>query len=287
MNTIDMNHTYRLENGLSLPVIGYGTAPLKTSIGSEMPVGIDTALRAGYRLIDTAWAYKNEDYLGEAIRRSGISRSELMISSKCSNRFRGYERATACCKESLSLLGLDYLDLYLIHWPAKDGPEEEWVHTNNETWRAFEDLYREGLVRAIGVSNFWPRHLEPLMKSASVQPMILQLEYHPGYMQEGPVAFAKEHHMVVEAWSPLGTGQLLKNETLRSIADAHGKSVAQVILHWCIRNEIIPLPKSNNEGRIRENLQLDDFLLTEDEMQTISSMEYFGGSGWTPDTIDW
>jgi len=281
------SYKYKLKNGVEIPCIGYGTAPLTDAIGKEMPVGIKYALKCGYRLIDTAWAYKNEEYLGKAIRESEIDRKELFITSKCSNRFRGYERALACFKESLSLLKLEYLDLYLIHWPAKDGPEKEWQKLNSETWRAFETLYKDGYIRAIGVSNFWPHHLKPLMENAEIQPMVLQLEYHPGYTQPGPVAFAKENGMIVEAWSPFGSGQLLNNDTLKRIGEKYGKTPAQVILNWCIRNEIIPIPKSNNEKRVAENLNVFDFELSDEDMNTLNSMSYFGGSGWTPDTITW
>ncbi len=278
---------YTLKNGVEIPCIGYGTAPLTTTIGSEMPKGIDHALKCGFRLIDTAWAYKNEDFLGAAIKNSGLKREQLFVSSKCSNRFRGYDRALMCFKESLSLLGLEYLDLYLIHWPAKDGPDEEWQAINSSTWRAFETLYKDGYVRAIGVSNFWPRHLVPLMESAEIQPMVLQLEYHPGYTQPEPVRFAKEHGLIVEGWSPFGTGQLLNNETLESIGEKYGKTPAQVILNWSIKNGVIPLPKSNNPERIAQNLDVFDFELSDKDMAVIDSMEYFGGSGWTPDTITW
>ena len=284
---MNSSYKYKLSNGVEIPCIGYGTAPFTDTIGKEMPEGIMHAFENGYRLIDTAWAYKNEDFLGKAIRESGIAREELFISSKCSNRFRGYDRALKCFKESLSLLELEYLDLYLIHWPAKDGSVEEWQKLNSETWRALETLYTDGYVRAIGVSNFWPRHLQPLMDNAKIQPMVLQLEYHPGFTQPGPVAFAKEHGMAVEAWSPLGTGKLLSNETLKHIGEKYGKSPAQVILNWCIANRVIPLPKSNNAERICQNMNIFDFKLSPDDMETLSSMDYFGGSGWTPDTITW
>lgn len=284
---MDASQRYRLSNGVEIPCIGYGTAPLNETIGQEMPVGIDEALACGYRLIDTAWAYKNEAYLGAAIRRSGIDRKELFVSSKCSNRFRGYEQALACFKESLELLRLEYLDLYLIHWPAKDGPPEEWQKLNSETWRALETLYKDGYVRAIGVSNFWPHHLEPLMEYAEIPPMVLQLEYHPGYIQAEPVAFARVHGMIVEGWSPLGTGKLLNNETLLGIGKNYNKSPAQVILNWCVNTGVIPLPKSHNEARILQNIDIFDFKMSEDDMSTLSNMEYIGGSGWTPDSITW
>ncbi len=205
----------KLNNGYMIPKIGYGTWQ---SPDSEVTVnGVKAAIACGYRHIDTAAAYKNEESVGEGIKESGIARKDLFVTSKVWNTQRGYEKTIAAFEKTLSDLDLDYLDLYLIHWPASKKDYENWEEINLETWRAMTDLYKAGKIKAIGVSNFKPHHLEALMKT-EVKPMVNQIEFHPGFMQEETVKYCRENGILVEAWSPLGTGRMLTNPDLQEIA---------------------------------------------------------------------
>jgi len=180
-------------------------------------------------------------------------------------------------------LGLDYLDLYLIHWPSN---KPDGAQVNAETWRAFEKLYSEGLIKSIGLSNFLVHYLEPLMSKAKVMPMVNQIEFHPGYMQSDTVSFCKSNDIVVEAWSPLGTGKMLTNPDLVAIAAKYGKSVAQLCIRWCLQNGTLPLPKSVTPSRIAENADVFGFDISEDDMKFINAMPFIGGSGFHPDTLE-
>lgn len=217
--------TQRLSNGLPMPVIGYGTylAPDDTA-GAR---SILDALEAGYRLIDTASVYGNEKTVGRAVRESSVPREKIFITSKVWNTDQGYDTTLAAFDASLNRLGMDYLDLYLIHWPIPAGYEEDYRKLNRETWKAMERLYKEGQVKAIGVSNFLPHHLEALMEEADIMPMVNQLEINPRYHQTETVAFCREHGILVESWGPLARGGVLEEPVLRRIADKHKKSVAR------------------------------------------------------------
>jgi diketogulonate reductase-like aldo/keto reductase len=186
--------------------------------------------------------------------------------------------------ETLEKLGLDYLDLYLIHWPANKTQFENWDEINRETWRAMTELYKAGKIRAIGVSNFLPHHLESLVAS-EVVPAINQIEFHPGQMQTETVEYCRAHGILVEAWSPLGTGRMLTNETLIEIASHYSVSVAQLCIRWCLQNGTLPLPKSVTPSRIEQNTQVFDFVISDEDMATINAMAYCGGSGHNPDTV--
>ena len=188
-------------------------------------------------------------------------------------------------QKTLSDLDLDYLDLYLIHWPASKKDYENWEEINLETWRAMTDLYKAGKIKAIGVSNFKPHHLEALMKT-EVKPMVNQIEFHPGFMQEETVKYCRENGILVEAWSPLGTGRMLTNPDLQEIASHYGKSVAQICIRWCIQHDVLPLPKSVTPSRIEENSNVFDFEINAEDMQRIDALENFGGSGLDPDEVD-
>ena len=276
--------TFVLANGVKIPCLGFGT--WQTPDGEVAAESVRTALEAGYRHIDTAAVYRNEKGVGEGIRMSGIGRGEIFVTSKLWNADRGYEPALAAFEATLARLGLDYLDLYLIHWPAAKGAPEQWQKTNAETWRAFEHIYQSGRVRAIGVSNFLTHHLEPLLPAAEVRPMVDQIEYHPGYRQEETQAYCGKYGILVEAWSPLGTGKMLSNETLITIAAKYGKSAAQLCIRWCLQNNTLPLVKSVTPSRIFENAQVFDFVIDEGDMRTINALPYFAGSGFHPDRVD-
>ena len=273
-----------LRNGYGVPCIGFGTWKMP-----DGEVGIDAvhqALANGYRHIDTAAAYDNEETVGKALATSGLTREELFVTTKVWNTDRGYEPTLKAFEESRKKLHLDYVDLYLIHWPAAQGAEDDWQRTNQETWRALETLYLDGQVRAIGTSNFKPHHLEPLMGAAEILPMVNQIELHPGCNQEATRDFCNRNDIVVEAWSPLGAGRVLENQLLIDIAASYGCTVAQLCIRWCLQRRAIPLPKSTDAWRIYENARVFWFDITDEDLQRIDELDPLGQSGLDPDTID-
>ena len=278
-----LHDTVLLRSGAALPCVGYGT--WQTPDGETAAAAVREAIRTGYRHIDTAACYENEVGVGQGIRTAGVRREELFVTSKVWNTERGYDKTLAAFDRTLSDLGLDYLDLYLIHWPASASQFTDWEAINLETWRAMTALYRAGKVRAIGVSNFLPHHLKALC-GTEVPPMVNQIEYHPGQTQAETVQFCRAHGIAVEAWSPLGTGRMLSNETLQRIARSYGKSVAQLCIRWCLQNGVVPLPKSVTPARIAENAAVFDFEITAADMDAINAMPYCGGSGLHPDRVD-
>lgn len=278
-----METTFTLSNGVKIPAPGFGT--WQAPDGEVAVEAVKCALANGYRHIDTAAAYDNERSVGRAIAESGIDRKQLFVTSKVWNTDRGYDTTLRAFDKSLADLGLDYLDLYLIHWPATEHQFDDWQLINARTWQAMQRLYSEGRVRAIGVSNFMPHHLRPLIDEAELAPMVNQIEYHPGWTQPECVTYCKEMGIVVEAWSPLGRGRVLSNPVLEAIAAAHGKSVAQICLRWELQCGVLPLPKSVTPERIRQNIDIFDFSLTTDEMRAIDTMPPTGASGLDPDTV--
>lgn len=276
-----------LSNGKNIPVVGFGT--WQAPNGQVTADAVKTALQSGYRHVDAAAIYGNETFVGKAIKEflseSGVGREDIFVTSKVWNTERGYDKTIAAFHKTLKDLQLEYLDLYLIHWPASYSQFENWEEINRETWRAFETLYAEGLVKSIGVSNFYVSHLESLLKQARVKPMVNQIEIHPGQNQKEIVDFCRQHQIAVEAWSPLGTGRLLQNETLAAIAAKYNKSVAQLCIRWSLQHGLIPLPKSITPERIRQNFEVFDFEIAEEDMNVINNMPYCGGSGLHPDEI--
>lgn len=275
--------TFELSNGVKIPAIGYGTWK---SPDSEVTVeGIKTAVSCGYRHIDTAAVYGNEVSVGKGIAECGIPREELFVTSKVWNTERGYETTLAAFDKTLSDLGLDYLDLYLIHWPAAAHKYDDWEEINRGTWRAMTELYKAGKIRAIGVSNFKPHHLKALMDT-EIKPMVNQIEFHPGYMQDEAVQYCRENGILVEAWSPLGNGRVLTNPVLMEIAEKYGRSVAQICLRWCLQHEVLPLSKSVTPSRIEENFRVFDFEISSADIEAIDSIGQCGWSGNDPDKVD-
>lgn len=265
-----------LHNGVEIPVLGLGM--YKVDEGSQISETIQDALHLGYRLIDTASFYINEDGVGRAIRRSGIPREQLFITTKVWNSDQGYESTLKAFDTSMEKLGLDYLDLYLVHWPVKG----KYI----ETWRALEKLYKEGRVRAIGVSNFKIHHLEDLLMHSEVKPAVNQVELHPLLSQEDLREFCQVHGIKVEAWSPLSRGRFLDEPTLKKIAESHNKSSAQVILRWHLQNQVIAIPKSVTPSRLKENADIFDFELNKAEMEMIDALNKNQRFGADPDYID-
>jgi diketogulonate reductase-like aldo/keto reductase len=278
-----LTDTFTLSNGVEIPCVGFGT--WQTPDGETAIHSVKKAIESGYRHIDTAATYKNEAGVGEGVHISGVHRKDLFITSKLWNSDRGYDKTIAAFNESLRLLGTHYLDLYLIHWPASENQFENWNDINLDTWRAITDLYKEGKIKAIGTSNFMPHHLESLMQT-EVKPMVNQIEYHPGYTQDETVKYCQENNILVEAWSPLGSGRVLDNDTLKNIANQYNKTVAQICIRYALQHNILPLPKSVTDERIEANTNVFDFEITDEDMKTIDAMEDIGFSGIHPDTID-
>lgn len=276
-------NNFKLNNNKNIPSIAFGTWKLKPN--DETTEIIKQAIKCGYRHFDTASAYGNELYIGKAIKEIDIDRKDLFITGKLWNDDRGFENIVDACQKTIANLQCDYLDLYLIHWPASKALYNDWKEINKQTWKAFEYLYNQGLVKAIGVCNFKKHHLESLLESANIMPMVNQIEFHPGFMQEETVKFCQENNIIVEAWSPLGSGKMLKNEQLINLAKKYNVSTARLIIKWCLQNNVLPIPKSKNEERMKENLEIDNFKITNLDMDEINNMEYFGGSGLDSDTL--
>lgn len=263
-----------LNNGVNMPNIGFGTSLIE---GEECVNNIKQALQAGYRHIDTASAYKNEIYIGQAIRESKISREEIFVTSKVWKDSMGYENTIKSFNNSLQNLGLEYIDLFLIHWPRNNDEK-----LNIDTWKALEDLYKQKKVRAIGLSNFLKHHLEIILNNCEIVPMVDQLEFHPGLTRQETLNFCKEKNIVVEAWAPLGKGKMLQNEDLVRISNKYNKSVAQICIKWCLQNHVVPLPKTTNWNRMLENKDVFDFTISDEDMKFINNMEFFAGSDMDP-----
>lgn len=271
--------TIQLNNGVNIPAIGYGT--YKTS---ENDVSIIlSAIECGYRLLDTASIYKTEQQTGAAIRQSGIPREEITVISKVWRNDLGYHKTKEAFAKSLKQTGLNYLDLYLIHWPANARNFNNWQKTNAETWRAMEELLEEGKIKSIGVSNFWPEHLEALLDSAKIKPAVNQIEFHPGYWQPETTQYCKEKGIVLQAWSPLARGRIFGNEILIEIANRHQKTVSQIALRWIVQQGVIPIPKAASKERMNENFDIFDFALSDEEMELINNLPETGFSGERPD----
>lgn len=282
MHTAVKNYT--LNNNIEIPAIGFGT--WQTPDGETAVQAVKSALEAGYLHIDTAAVYGNEKSIGTAIAESKVPRESLFLTSKLWNTERGFESTLKAFDRTLRDLQTDYLDLYLIHWPANARQFNNWEEINAETWRALEQLYKTGKVKAIGLSNFLPHHLEAILKTAEIIPVINQVEFHPGMLQQETAALCKKHNILIEAWSPLGTGKMLTNEILGKIAARYDKSVAQLCIRWCLQHGVLPLPKSITPTRISHNLEVYDFEITQEDMAVIDGMPYIGGSGLNPDKVD-
>lgn len=267
----------RLNNNTEIPRLGLGV--FRAGAGGGTRDAVRWALEAGYRHIDTAAVYRNEVEVGEAIRESGIPREDLFVTTKLWREQFGFEEARRAFDASLQKLGLDYVDLYLLHWPQ---PE-----TREPSWRALEVLHAEGRAKAIGVSNFMPQHLEPLLQTAKTIPAVNQIELHPFHQQPKTVEFCEAHSIAIEAWSPLTKAQRLDDPTVSAIAREVDRSSAQVLIRWSLQRGFVVLPKSANEARIRENAEVFDFTLSHEQMQQLDGLEegYRSAPGWDPSDV--
>ena len=257
--------TILLNNGVQMPLLGFGVWQIAD--GQEVINSVEGAINAGYKHIDTARIYKNETGVGQAIAQSALARDELFITTKVWNADQGYDNTLAAFEQSMDKLQLAVLDLYLIHWPLP------MIGKYKETWRALETLYKQGRVRAIGVSNFDTEHLDDLMADCDVAPMVNQVECHPYFQQQALLTYCQAHHIVMTAWSPLGQGKLLDDPVLIEIAKKHHKTTAQVILRWNIERGVVVIPKSTNAQRIIDNANIYDFQLTTDQQAAIAALD--------------
>ncbi len=258
--------TYTLADGLQLPKVGFGTYKLNGASGVNAMV---SALNVGYRLLDTAYNYENEGAVGEAIRRSGIPRADILVSSKLAGRHQHYQEALQTIQESLYRANLDYFDLYLIHWPNP----KEGLYV--EAWQALIDAQKFGLIRSIGVSNFLPEHIDKLQKETGVLPVINQVELHPFFNQQAQIDYDRAHHILTEAWSPLGrasANNVLKNPVINELAEKYHRGPGQIILRWHIQRGVLPIPKSTHVSRQEENFNLFDFTIDDADMAKINAL---------------
>ena len=277
-----IHDTYTLNNGVKVPCIAFGT--YKAAEGNSADI-IAAAIDEGYRYFDTASFYETEEYLAEAIQKSGLPREDFFIATKLWKEEMGYEETLAAFERSSKRLNADYIDLYLIHWPKPTHDYENWKQLNIDTWKALEKLYKEGKVRAIGVSNFLPHHLDNLFENCEIKPMVDQIEYHPGYTQEATVQYCKQHDILVQAWSPIARGRILQDVTLIEMAEKYSVSVAKLALRFCIQNEVLPLPKASSKERMRENMDLFDFEISDEDMKRLNTLPQIGWSGEHPDRV--
>ncbi|MDN6162284.1 MAG: aldo/keto reductase [Atopostipes sp.] len=284
---MSLTDTYQLNDGNEIPVVGFGTWQMPND-GDTTDI-VEHAIEVGYRHIDTAAIYGNEEAVGKGIKRAIdrglVSRDELFVTTKLWNDDQTYELAKEALDQSLNLLGLDYVDLYLIHWPNPVKYRDDWQKANAESWRAMEEGQKAGKVRSLGISNFMPRHLKPLLESAEVKPAVNQIYLNPSDAQEDAVAENEKHNILSEAYSPLGTGEIFEIDELDGIAKRYDKTVAQIVLRWSLQKGFLPLPKTETMSRVPENADLFDFELSKEDMNKIDSFKGMAGEAQDPDTI--
>ncbi len=264
-----------LSNGVTIPMLGFGT--FKIPDGEITVKSVKAALDLGYRHIDTAAVYQNESGVGEAIRQSGVPREQIFVTSKLWNSDQGYDSTLKAFDATMNRLGFDYLDLYLIHWPKP---------LNSETWRAMEKLYKEKRIRAIGVSNFHVHHLEDLLASCEIEPMVNQVEFHPRLVQRPLLDFCKMRGIQYEAWSPLMQGKIFDIPLMKELAAKYKRTVSQIVLRWDIQMGVVTIPKSTHPERIKENMGIFDFVLSDEDMKAITSLDRGERVGADPDNFN-
>ena len=280
-----LTDTFQLLNGVKIPCIGFGTWQVED--GKEAVNSVKSALEIGYRHIDTAQMYENEESVGSGVKQSGIDRKEIFITSKLNNTVRGYQQTLDAFETSLKKLQTDYMDLFLIHWPSPVGFRDNWEEMNAETWRAFEELYRSQRLRAVGISNFHPHHIAALTKTATVVPMVNQIRLCPGETQDEVVNYSKAQGMLLEAYSPLGSGKIFEVPEMKELAQKYDKTIAQIAIRWSLQRGYLPLPKSVNPERIKENADVFGFELDEEDVLKIANLKGCVGYAADPDQITW
>lgn len=271
---------FELNNGVQIPCVGFGT--YKAAQGNTADV-IRTAIDAGYRYFDTASFYGTEPFLCEAIKDSGIPRENFFITSKVWKTEMGYEQTKKAFQATLERLGTDYLDLYLIHWPLPEPDYEDWKALDIETWRALEEFYKKGRVRAIGLSNFLPHHIENILQNCEVCPAVDQIEFHPGYSQEAALSYCQENGIQVQGWSPLGRMRVSKEPLMLEMAEKYKVTTAQICLRYALQRKVIPLPKSSSMERMKQNQELFGFEISAEDMYRLETLPQTGWSGEHPD----
>lgn len=272
-----------LANGVTIPCVGFGT--YKNTDPAECLSSVREALAAGYRHVDTAQFYFNEENVGEAIRESGLPRNEIFLTTKVWNTSQGYDNTLRAFDESMGKLGLDYLDLYLVHWPVAKDYATDYPSAFTQTWRALEKLYADGKVRAIGVCNCLKEHLNVLFGECKVKPMVNQIEYHFGFSdpdQTEAADFSRANGIVVEAWAPLCRGRAFGNPVLKAVAEKYGKTEAQILVRWCLQHETLPLPKTVSPARVRENADVFGFVISDEDMAALDAVDTVGRLGPHP-----
>lgn len=276
-----LTDSHVLSNGAKIPCLGFGT--YLSPMGAAKQSVLD-ALQVGYRHVDTASHYGNEPDIGAAVRESGIPREDIWVTTKHWVEERGYEKTIKAVEASLMDMGLDYLDLYLIHWPCVEKVSPHWAEINADTWRGFERMYKDGKLRAIGVCNFERKHLDALFANCEIRPMVNQIEFHPGVLQEDTFQYSRENNMVVEAYYPLGSGQLLSRPEVIRVAQRVGRTPAQVLIRFSLQSGALPMPKSVHIERIQQNSEVFDFELSAEDMALLRTVpDRFAFSGWVPE----
>lgn len=277
--------SYELSNGLYIPCIGFGTWQVQN--GDVALTSVKAALQSGYRHIDTAAGYGNEQSVGQAVKESGIPREEIFITSKLQNDMHGYENTLKAFEETMARLNTKYLDLYLIHWPNPAKFRSQWQEANAGSWKAFEELYRAGRIKALGVSNFRPHHFEALFKTAEIKPMVNQIRLCPGDTQDETVDYCRDRGILLEAYSPLGVGKIFQVPQVQALAAKYNRSIAQICVRWSLQRGYLPLPKSTTPSRILENAQVFDFELAPEDVKLLADLKGCCGYAADPDTITW
>lgn len=280
----NINDYYILNSGVKIPKLGFGTF-LTPNDDTGVEAVLD-ALKAGYRHIDTAAGYKNESSVGEAVRKSGIDRKDIFITSKLFNTDHGYEKTVAAIEKSLENLQMDYIDLYLIHWPNPIAFRDRWAEANAGSWKAMEEYHKAGKLKAIGISNFQPKHIEELLKTAEIVPAVNQIRLCPGDVNEEQVNYCTSKGILLEAYAPLGHGEVFKVPEIAEIAEKYKKSVAQVCIRWSLQMGFLPLVKSVTTDRIYSNADIYDFELSDEDVSALKNMTGKCGFAKDPDTIE-
>lgn len=283
MNKLKIDSKIILNNGTRMPVIGLGTYLSKND--EEVVNAVKWALASGYRLIDTAATYDNEEGVGRGIRESGVRREDIFVTTKLWNSDQGYESTLRAIDTSLEKLGLNYVDLYLIHWPTADEKGETSINKREETWKAMEEIYKSGKAKAIGVSNYMVKHLEEMKEYATVVPVVDQVEFHPFLYQKELLDYCKQNNIQLEAYRPLTKGKKLDDKTVEEIANKYNKTDAQILLRWNLQHGCIPIPKSTHKERIEENINIFDFEISEEDMKKLDSLNQNLHLCWDPTNL--